>query len=59
MPAQFFFFSSKLIPCKEEMWTELANSLDLLENPTRVLKEGWREPRSAMMDTWLFLFFKS
>lgn len=53
MPGQFFFFSPKLIPCKEKMWIELANSMDL-ENATRVLKEGWREPRSPMTHTWLF-----
>lgn len=33
MPGQFFFPSSKLIPCKEKMWVELANALDL-ESPT-------------------------
>lgn len=31
MPGQFLFLSSKLIPCKEKIWIELANSLDLRE----------------------------
>lgn len=47
MPGQFFFLSSKLIPCKKKMWVQLTSSLDLETHSSGSEKKAEESPGLA------------